>query len=672
MKKHSLLVHGIAALSTALFLMLQFYDPTVLREHIEAKTLDLRQYYRNVITNPKPPENITIVTIDERSIDEVGRWPWSRAKVAELINKVSEGEPKVIGVDIMFSEPESKKADDALGRAIEDAGNVVLATGFLVFTESSEKIMKEKPDYLWEHAIMDVKSTKDIPWKDWMFNADSVLAPLDVIASGAEIGSVYTQPDKDGVLRWEILAIHYEDDYYASMPLQVARKYKGIKMESMSLHGGEGIKLGDEIIPTDLSGRILLNYRGAEGSFKYVSAADVLSGKADPAEFKDKVVMLGTSALATYDQKVTPLSANMPGIEKNATVVENLLNHSFLRRSPGVLEMVCTIITALILTILLQRLKAVGGALLSMALVAGYIGFSFYMLEQRGVWVNIIYPVSNMLSIFAVQSTARFFLEERKARQIRAMFSSYVSAKVVEALIENPDRAKLGGEKKEVTVLFSDVAGFTSISEKLEPEEVVTLLNEYFKVMTDVLFRWDGTFDKIVGDEIMAFWGAPVDQPNHPELAVRCALDMLNKLEILRAKWKAEGRPMIDCGIGLNTGMVLVGNIGAEDKKMDYTVMGDHVNAGARVEALTRKYNAKILITQFTADRIRPLIESGQIGHAKLEFRDEVKVKGKELSLGIFEVIDTEGTWDHTFDGTGRATPPDDKAEPIDLDSKMN
>jgi len=387
---------------------------------------------------------------------------------------------------------------------------------------------------------------------------------------------------------------------------------------------------------------MLVNYLGGQESINYVSAADVIKGRVDPVMFKDMVVMLGTSAVATYDQKVTPFSANLPGIEKNATVVYNILTEDYLKKSPGVIEMVITLLTAIILSLLLHRMRAIQGTMLAFSLIAMYILLSFYLFVFSLTWINRIYPVLNMLCIYVVQTTTKFFFEEKKARDIRKMFSSYVSPGVVEALINNPEMAKLGGERKEVTVLFSDIAGFTSLSEKLQPEEVVSLLNEYFKEMTDVIFKWQGTFDKIVGDEIMSFWGAPIEQPNHAELAARCALNMHKTLRKLQAKWKAEGRPLLDCGIGLNTGEVLVGNIGAEDKKMDYTIMGDHVNAGARVEALTRQYKAKILLTEFTAKRLEKLIDEKQMGHVKLVFKDFVKVKGKELQLGIYELVDTK------------------------------
>jgi adenylate cyclase len=242
------------------------------------------------------------------------------------------------------------------------------------------------------------------------------------------------------------------------------------------------------------------------------------------------------------------------------------------------------------------------------------------------------------MTISAVVTGGKYFFEEKKAKEIRSMFSSYVSPKIVEELISNPEKAKLGGERKDVTVLFSDVIGFTTLSEKKSPEEVVELLNEYFNEMTNIIFKWDGTLDKFVGDEIMAFWGAPLDQPNHAELGVRCALDMSDRLSEMQKRWVQEGKEILDCGIGINTGEVIIGNIGAAGKKMDYTVIGDHVNLAARVEKLTREYKARIIVTEFTLNHLKPSIEKGSIGHCEIEERDTVKVKGKEKEVKIFEL----------------------------------
>jgi adenylate cyclase len=502
-------LHALAAICTAVFVMLQFFDPDSIREHVESKTYDLRLYLRNLIKKPSPPEDILIVTVDERSIAEVGRWPWSRDTMGRLVDRISEGSPTVIAIDILFTEKEQEHTDAVLADSLGRAGNVVLATGFLVTPEGTEKHETTAVDYLWDHAFMKVISTKEIDWKQWTVEIDwkqwtvkpeGVLAPLEEFAMGSTLGSVYAQPDRDGVLRWDVLYLFFDEDFYPSLPLQAARTHMGVKQEDMVLVGGSGVKLEAKLISTDLSGRVLVNYRGREGSFNYVPAVDVLEGKIDPSVFAGKVVFLGTSAIATYDQKVTPFSANMPGVEKNATVAHNIINNNFLTKSPGILEVVAILVTALFLTAFLYRLRALQGAALSFGLMALYIFISFCFLVYQDTWINLIYPLLNMVSITTLQSTAKYFFEERKARQIRKMFSSYVSPSIVEALINNPGLARVGGVKKEITVLFSDIAGFTTLSEKLPPEEVVSLLNEYFKAMTDVIFHWEGTFDKIVGD----------------------------------------------------------------------------------------------------------------------------------------------------------------------------
>jgi adenylate cyclase len=252
--------------------------------------------------------------------------------------------------------------------------------------------------------------------------------------------------------------------------------------------------------------------------------------------------------------------------------------------------------------------------------------------------MNFVYPFGNMVLISILFGTYQYFVEERRAKNLRSMFSSYVSPKVVNELINNPEMARLGGYRQEVTILFSDIAGFTSYSESREPEQVVTMLNEYFEIMTDIIFHWDGTLDKFVGDEIMAFWGAPLDQPDHAERALRCALDMSDQLDCLRERREAQGMEAVDIGIGLNTGEVLIGNIGAAGKKMDFTAIGDHVNLGARVEALTRQYKTRILITEFTEKKIKPLVDKGAFGHIELNETDTVKVKGKDRPVKVYSV----------------------------------
>jgi len=638
--KRRALFYLITLISTSLFAFLQLSDPEIIKDHVESKTYDLRLHLRPfIVGQDPPPEDIIIVAVDENSIRAIGRWPWRRDTQAELVNRISAGKPKAIGIDIMYTEPESAETDDRLADAIRRAGNVVLATPFFLSGEGDGRAASAgTQDLLWDSAFMEVKTVKGIRWKDGVVKTAGVNLPLPKLSKSASLGHVLASLDMDGVIRSEALYLNFGDDCYPHFALQIARTALGINMKDMVLYGGSGIQLGNRFVPTNIYGKVRINYLGGANSFSYRPASDVIKGRIDPGYFKGKIVLIGTSALATYDQKVTPLSGNMPGVEKNANVVRNILLNNFLRPSPYIIEIVAIVLTGFFFGLVLPKLKAIPSALVASGFIGLYFVLSCTLLFYQRLVINLVYPVTNMVSIYSVQTIIRFFYEERKAREMRRMFSSYVSPKIVKELIDNPDKAKLGGERRVVTVLFSDVIGFTSLSEKRRPEEVVSLLNEYFREMTDIIFKWDGTLDKFVGDEIMVFWGAPVDQPDHAERAVRCALDMSDRLNEMRAQWKNKGVEGLDCGIGINSGEAIIGNIGAQGKKMDYTVIGDHVNLAARVEKLTRQYDTRILIAENTFEMLGPLLKEGRLGHCSIDGLATVKVKGKENEVKIFGV----------------------------------
>lgn len=612
---------------------------TFIEESIEVMTLDYRFRIRNFISEEPISGNVVIVAIDERSLKELGRWPWSRRLQARLVEEIMALGPKILAVDLFYPEPESEEADKSLGNAFRKVKDkVVIATTFEVPVGPVEKGSRGRdiiPDQIMDSAILRLEDSKSIN----PVIADKVLLTIPEISQDSLIGHVYSQPDYDGKLRWEILYLEYGNEFFPSLALQAARLSLGLKMQEMTIMGNKGVRLGEEcIIPSDENGRMLINYIGKEGTFKSISAADILAKKIHKDEIENKIVFLGTTAIATYDIKNTPLSANMPGVEKNATIVENILTKNFLKKSAGYIEIVTLLLTGLIMGFILPNLNAMKTALLSSLFLLGYTLAVMLFFSSRGLWVNFIYPTANIITISAVVTGVKYFLEEKKAKKVRSMFSSYVSPKIVEQIINNPEKASLGGERKIVTVLFSDLTGFTSLSERKLPEEVVDILNEYFKEMTEIIFKWDGTLDKFVGDEIMAFWGAPTDQPNHAELAVRCALDMIDKLSRMQQNWMKRGQDILDCGIGINTGEVLIGNIGAEGKKMDYTIIGDHVNLAARIEKLTREYNVKIILTEFTRNYLGTKITEGLIGHFEINALETVKVKGKEKEVTIFEL----------------------------------
>jgi len=621
----------IIALIVAVVLSLLHFANVKFFEILEEKTLDVQFALRGPV---KPGPETVIAAIDEKSIHNLGRYPWPRSTWGRVVDQLSEEGAKVIVFDVLFTEPESVASDDLFQRAIMRSDRVVIP---LVFdfkeTGFKESGFTNKPIEAIIPSAYAVLRNKEVPFD--LPKAKMALPPIQRFSAFAKsVAHINVNPDSDGTLRWEMLAIEYQGDYYAPIGLQAARLYRGIPAEQLALDFAGAVQMGDLEIPTDEYGRMLINYRGPENTFPIYSISDILDRKLPAGTFKDKIILIGSTAMGVYDLRVTPYSTNMAGIEKHASVVDNLLRGDFLRKAAD-LDIPLIFLFTLALGILIPRLGAKAGAALFIALFAAYAGFVYYLFAFKGLWFGLVYPASALLFGYISQTAYRFFMEERRARDIRKMFSSYVSKRIVDELIRDPSKAKLGGDRKEITVLFSDIRGFTSFSEKHQPEEVVSLLNEYLGAMTTIVFEYEGTLDKFVGDAIMALWGAPIGQPDHAERAARCAIAMIDKLKQLQAKWAAEGRYVIDIGIGINTGDMVVGNMGAEGKKMDYTVIGDNVNLGARLEGLTRQYNNHIIISEYTYEKVKNIVEAKELA--------SVTVKGKQKPVVIYDLLGMKG-----------------------------
>lgn len=651
-------------------------------ERLDNMSLDLRFKLRG---ERQVGDDLVIVAIDEKSLAEIGRWPWSRNVQAQLVERISLGHPRVIALDILL--PEAERADSnrtiqtllrmlesagidsdavrtqmrlALASADPDrrlitsfrsAGNVVLSFALEVPGTRSTSLSEDNSRLALDEAflkksrfmlIRQVKSGEELS----PYRATGIHRPLAGFTDAAiGLGHVYSIPDRDGVTRLEYLALQYGDDIYPSFALEIARVALGIPREHMAFIQGSGVQLGDRLIPTDQKARMLINYVGRERSFPYLSATDVIHQRIPPVAFRNKIVLVGTTALGTYDQKASPFSANVPGVEKNATVVENILHSQFVRKTlwaePVTLGGI--LLMGLGLGVVIPRLRALPGAYLAFFLLVGYLTLAQYLFVRGGLWIDLVYPVLTLLLTFVSITVLRLMTEEKQAKEIRAMFSSYVSPVIVEELIKDPSKAAVGGQRKELTILFADLVGFTSFSEQHTPEEVVGQLNEYLRAMTDVVFHWHGTLDKFVGDAIVAFWGAPLDQPDHVELGLKCALHMRRRLTELQDKWRTEGKTPFNHGIGINTGQAIVGNIGAEGKKIEYTVIGDQVNLAARVQELTREYGYSILLTEQTARHLMELIHTeeridnrGHLGHVSVRRLGSVRVRGKSQPVGVY------------------------------------
>jgi len=626
--KKLLIPISIGLLITAIFVTFAIIRLLPL-ERLEQLVYDTRYKIRGQST---PPKEVVIVGIDDKSLEKIGRWPWDRSKIAALIDMLKDMGAKVIMIDIIFSEP--SKDDEILAASIKRAGNVVLPIVFEFKGQKKEIRHDTLPDYAYP-MIRESKNFEIFP----PISGLNVMMPLkNLVRAANTLGCINMIPDKDGVLRWEILAIEYEGEMYPSIDLQTARVYLGMPMEAIVLNAAKGVNLEDKFIATDFWNRSLIHYYGSQDTFPHVSVVDLFEGKIDQSAIKDKAVLIGATAIGIYDLRVTPTSPVMPGIEKHASVIGAILHNDFTVKASNLINLLIVIVTGILFSLLIVRLKAVFGALLAAVLIAAVSLISYSLFFEKDLWIDTVYSSANIVIIYFVINAYKYATEERYAKRIRGMFSSYVTERVVNELIKHPDLAKLGGERREVTVLFSDVRGFTTFSEKHGPEKVVAILNEYLGEMTDIIFQWDGTLDKFVGDEIVAFWGAPLPQDDHAERAAKCALHMVRRLEELQEKWTAEGREALYAGFGLNSGDVIVGNIGAEGKKMDYTVIGDNVNLGARVEGLTRKYDADIIITEFTLEKLRPVMEKDPSWKIRVKGLDAVAVKGKLKPVYIYSV----------------------------------
>ena len=657
----------VAVLLTLVVLVIYYLDPDFF-SLLELKTLDLRFRYRGKI--PTTGE-VALVTIDEKSLDELGRWPWPRVRMAQLLDGLVKNDVKVVGFDVVWAEPDenselkgltvlkqklqelrvqNRALENYLSVAIRQADNdrtlaeslarsrrAVLGYFFQFFGKETlsarKKSLQENLPLLSSYNL--VKYTSEEATKVDLFEADYAEVNIPVIseaAAGAGYFNIF--PDRDGTVRWIPLVIKYQNRHYCTLSLAVLQKYLDNPPLALRLaeFGVEQVRLGNLIIPTNEEGRMLINYRGPQKTFPHYSATDVIHGRVPASAFKGKIVLVGATAIGIYDIRVTPLDYVFPGLEVHANVIDSILQRQFLYRPNWVtlFDILAITIIGVLLGLILPRVKALWGALSGILILIAFTLLFQYLFQAQGYWVNLTYPMLNLVLTYLGITGYRYWTEEREKKKIRGAFQYYLTASVVEQMLKNPEKLRLGGEKKDLTVLFSDIRGFTSISEHMTPETLVKFLNEYLTKMTDIVFKYDGLLDKYMGDAIMAIWGAPLDQPDHAQRACYTALEMVDALRTLQEKWAAEGMPRLNIGIGVNAGPMVVGNMGS-DRRFDYTVMGDSVNLGSRLEGLNKLYGTNITVSETTYERVREEILGREL--------DSVRVKGKDQPVKIYELI---------------------------------
>jgi len=472
-----------------------------------------------------------------------------------------------------------------------------------------------------------------------LMEAEGVELNLPEITEAAP-GSGYFNmvPDKDGTVRWFPMTIKMGPDFFAPMSLVSAKYFLGGPALGITLSslGVEEVRVGHQVVPVDRFGRLLINYLGPPGMIPTYSAAALLDGKLPPEALKDKVVLVGATAVGIYDLRVTPFSGISPGVEIQATVMDNLLRGNFIRLPPLALPLALTLVLTLgvAMGLVLPRLSAAWGFIFTVWVLGLYLGVNYFLFSRAGLQLELFYPLGEIVLVYLGITMQKFLAEEKERLRIRKAFESYVAPTVVHEMLKHPERLRLGGERRELSILFSDIRGFTSLSEDLAPETLVALLHDFLNPMSEIIVRHQGTIDKYIGDAIMALFNAPLETPDHARLACRTALEMTGTLAALGKEWAAQGRPQIRVGIGINTGMAAVGNMGS-DRLFDYTAIGDNVNLASRLEGLNKYYGTDILISEGTARSLN--------GDFLLREVDLVRVKGKMQPLTIYELLG-EGT----------------------------
>jgi len=595
MKKQDIICLIISGVSVLIVLVLWWSGILHLWE---LKVYDFKFVNRGII---EPSRDIVIVGIDEDSLDiekgGFGRWPWPKGRsiLAKAIDNLNKAGAKVIGIDIIFPEKSQKIEDMTLATVLKKAGNVV---GALYF------------------EYISVKTAKNIDGK-YVISEETqeklVLPIKPFLMSFKALGFTNAFPDDDGVLRVAKLVKEYED-----------KKYYSFNSVIPALALGKNV---EEIIPK--SDKILVNYHGGNKTYTRYSFKDIYYNVFPENWVKNKIILIGSTATGAYDHYPMPYEKMFPGVELHANVIDNLINKNYIIPCSDILMVLIIISLCVILGRIFHKVKPWISTLIFLFSILVYFIFVQFLFVSKNLHIDFLKPTLGIIFCFSGIMAFRFTVESKEKRWIKKTFSYYLSPQVINELTSNPDKLRLGGEKKFLTILFSDIRGFTTLAEKLAPEEVSSILNEYLSAMTDIIFKYNGTLDKFIGDAIMVLWGAPVSQEDHAKRAVLCAIDMHKKLKELHKEWASQNKPLFEIGIGINSGEVIVGNMGSKDR-MEYTAIGDNVNLASRIEGLNRDYNTKIIISESTYELVKNDIKAAPLG--------EVKVKGKEKPVKIYEV----------------------------------
>ncbi|MCK5898122.1 MAG: adenylate/guanylate cyclase domain-containing protein [Methylococcales bacterium] len=605
-------------------------------------------------------ERIVIIDIDEKSLQAEGRWPWSRDKLAHLVNIAFEHYTvRLMAFDMVFAEKDTSSGLWLLEAIAHNGPSFKAALEQLRPELSYDAIFANSfkgndivLGYFASFQTAPVNETTQLPapvaqaekpFSALLLQAKSYGANLTSLQNAASSAGFFNNfgSDSDGVSRRLPLLFQYQQGIYESLSLAVIRTLNNaspLKFTTDHLYGTD--KEGERLerlhikyfsIPVDEKGSILIPYRGKQNSFRYLSATDVLNGIVKKSALKNKIVLVGTSAAGLVDLRSTPMQKNYPGVEIHASIISGILDKTIKSRPNYILicEVFLLLFIGAFIMVIMPKLSVIYATVVFILLVSFIFGLNFYLWSIKNIDSQLASPLLLLFLLFGLQLFFGYFFESRRKKQLGTLFGQYIPPELVEQMNQSDDNFSLKGESKEMTVFFSDIRGFTTLSEALEPQALCDLINDILTPITQTIHQNKGTIDKYIGDAVMAFWGAPLADKDHAQNAVQAGLEALENLEKFQPECKKSGRPKIEIGIGINTGVMNVGNMGSQFRTA-YTVMGDAVNLGARLEGLTKYYGVKMIVSESTKNAAPDYI------YREL---DKVQVKGKTEPVTIYEAI---------------------------------
>jgi len=569
-----------------------------------------------------PSQEIVFVAVDERSVNHYGRWPWPRDKIAEGVSRLSHAD--VVLMDMIFSEHTTSQEDAALADAISGLENSVC--GFFLRHDATQTIEPEALDILVDSSL-DLLQSQAVAYGAPRFvgAAHSEMNIVPLLQACTLSGSFSTLAASDHLFRSYPIAFYYENLLYPSLGVQGLR----LKLnQDIQREDAEHVRIGAHEINLDSKGFVRLNYYNYE-DYNIVSFLDVATHKIAAEYFEGKIVIIGVTDVGSGDIVSTPIGS-VPGPLLHYTFLSNFLEGHLISEKLEITTALVVFMVFLPFLALLFMKKVVYRALLYLAVYGGITVYIRTLFVEEMLYIDLFYPLVALILSAVVFEALAFYLQEKGGRFLRDAFSSYLSADLLAQLIKNPEALSLGGESKELSILFSDIRSFTTLSESMTPQELIKLLNRYFTPMTNAVLQNGGMLDKYIGDAVMAFFNAPVTIKNHADAACHCALEMIESLDKLNVELAKEGIAPIHIGIGINTAEVVVGNMGS-DTRFNYTVIGDGVNLASRLEGLTKNYGIDILISEFTVAEL-----VGDFIYRKIE---PVRVKGKENAVLLYQLM---------------------------------